>query len=90
MKDVTNDETLRGAVSKQRSGDIRMGQPGTFHSVPSIDELNSLYEDNPGNWNILVPGGEENNLVIPLVVASERGTAQTINCDGVVGPQSST
>ena len=38
MKDVTNDETLRGAVSKQRSGGIRMGQPGTFHSVPSIDE----------------------------------------------------
>ena len=26
-KDVTNDETLRGAVSKQRAVDIRMGEP---------------------------------------------------------------
>ena len=32
---------------------------------------------NPENWNILVPGGKENNLVIPLVVAIERGIAQT-------------
>lgn len=29
MKDVTNDEMLRGAVSTHRSGDIRMGEPGT-------------------------------------------------------------
>ena len=27
MKDVTNDEMLRGAVSKQRAVDIRMGEP---------------------------------------------------------------
>ena len=32
---------------------------------------------NAGNWNILVPVGKENNLMIPLVVASERGIAQT-------------
>ena len=32
---------------------------------------------NAGNWNILVPVGKENNLMIPLVVASERGVAQT-------------
>ena len=32
---------------------------------------------NAGNWNILVPVGKENNLMIPLVVASERGKAQT-------------
>ena len=30
MKDVTNDEMLRGAVSKQRSVDIRMGEPTAF------------------------------------------------------------
>ena len=35
-------------------------------------------EANAGNWNILLPVGEENNLMIPLVVASERGLAQTI------------
>lgn len=28
-KDVTNDEMLRGVVSKQRSGDVRMGEPST-------------------------------------------------------------
>ncbi len=32
---------------------------------------------NAGNWIILVPVGKENNLMIPLVVASERGKAQT-------------
>ena len=26
-KDVTNHERLRGAVSTQRSGDVRMGEP---------------------------------------------------------------
>ena len=36
-----------------------------------------VQEANAGNWNILVPAGKENNLMIPLVVASERGIAQT-------------
>ena len=36
-----------------------------------------LSEANAGNWNILVPVGKENKLMIPLVVASERGLAQT-------------
>ena len=36
-----------------------------------------VQEANAGNWNILVPAGKENNLMIPPVVASERGTAQT-------------
>lgn len=30
MKDVINDEMLWGAVSKQRSRDIRMGEPGNY------------------------------------------------------------
>lgn len=32
---------------------------------------------NAGNWNILVPAGKENNLMIPLLAASEKGTGQT-------------
>ena len=34
-------------------------------------------EANGGNWNILVPPGEENKVMIPPVVASDRGRAQT-------------
>jgi hypothetical protein len=30
-----------------------------------------------GNWNILVPAGKENKLVMPLLAASEKGTGQT-------------
>ena len=47
--------------------------------------IHSLREGNPGNWNILVPGGKENKLMIPLVAASERGTGQTSLRAGVVG-----
>ena len=36
-----------------------------------------VQEANAGNWNILVPAGKENKLMIPPVVASERGVAQT-------------
>ena len=50
-----------------------MGQPN-YHKVIIIY---MIYEANRGNWNILVPRGRENKLMIPLVVASERGLAQT-------------
>ena len=49
-----------------------MGQPGRLKDG---HQLNA--EANRGNWNILVPRGRENKLVIPPVVASERGIAQT-------------
>ena len=50
-----------------------MGQPDCLKdSHPYI-----FMGANAGNWNILVPVGKENNLMIPLVVASERGIAQT-------------
>ena len=50
-----------------------MGQPSRLKTWNS----DASRRANPENWNILVPGGKENNLVIPLVVAIERGTAQT-------------
>ena len=39
---------------------------------------------NLGNWNILVPKGKENNLVISLVVASEREKAQNIKVSALI------
>ncbi len=37
-KDATNGETRRGAVSTQRTVDIRMGKPGTCNGVSSYVE----------------------------------------------------
>ena len=42
-------------------------------------------ESNPVNWNILVAGGKERKKSILLVVASEKGIAQTSLRTGVVG-----
>ena len=42
---------------------------------------------NPVNWNILVTGGKERKKSILLVVASEKGIAQTCLRTGVVGPK---
>ncbi|EFV35049.1 predicted protein [Gemella morbillorum M424] len=36
---MTNDETLRGAVSKQRSVDIRMGEPTAFKRAVRESEV---------------------------------------------------
>ena len=44
MKDATNGEKLRGVVSTQRSGDIRMGQPSTGNTVLQIREYIAYYE----------------------------------------------
>ena len=49
--------------------------------------INSFIESNPVNWNILVAGGKERKKSILLVVASEKGIAQTNLRIGVVGPQ---
>ena len=50
-----------------------MGQPDCLKdSHPYI-----FYGSKRRELNILVPVGKENNLMIPLVVASERGIAQT-------------
>ena len=69
MKDVVSCEKLRGGANYLRSGDFRMGQPLT------------LKTSNPGNGK-LTRGTEtskypeeEKTIVIPQVVASERGTA---------------
>ena len=38
MKDATNSEMLRGAVSRQRSVDIRMGEPTSLEELVSYNE----------------------------------------------------
>ena len=52
-----------------------------------VEWINSSIESNPMNWNILVVGGKERKKSILLVVASEKGIAQTSLWTGVVGPQ---
>ncbi len=69
MKDVVSCDKLRGGANYLRSGDFRMGQPL------------ALKAPNPGNGG-LTRGTEtskypeeEKTIVIPQVVASERGLA---------------
>ena len=44
MNDVTNDETLRGDVSNQRSVDIRMGEPGMSKDMSPEREVTQRTE----------------------------------------------
>jgi len=52
MKDGTNTDMLRGAVSKLWSGDFRMGKPTTRNGVVSISEFIGYEKADPGNCNI--------------------------------------
>ena len=69
-KDAATGETPRGAGSTHRSADIRMGQPGGSH-VPS-----PAREQTQGSETSQYLEEEKSNE-IPVVVASEPGTAQT-------------
>ena len=79
MKDVASCDKPRGAASKRRSGDVRMGKPTWSHiQVPEREPTQgtetSKYLE------------EKKSIEIPLVAASERGLAQTGLRAGVVGP----
>ena len=73
MKDVISCDKLRVGANNLWSEDFRMGQPSRLKDGYSYQ----CKRANAGNWNILVPVGRENNLMISLVVASEREVAQT-------------
>ena len=75
MKDVISCDKLRVGANNLWSGDFRMGQPSRLKDGYSYQ----CKRANAGNWNILVPAGRENKWMIPPVVASERGTAQTVD-----------
>ena len=47
MKDVAGDETPRGAASKRRSGDVRMGKPGQGNAWSLETESIGLGEVSP-------------------------------------------
>ena len=48
-KDVANDDTPRGAVSRLRSGDFRMGEPAwSNRQVPNTEYI-GVEEADPGN-----------------------------------------
>ena len=73
MKDVISCDKPWVGANNLWSKDFRMGQPIRLKTCYHYRRS----EANGGNWNILVPLGRENKLMIPLVVASERGLAQT-------------
>ena len=75
-KDAANGETPRGAVSTQRSGDIRMGEPNTGNAVLSIHE-HIVYEKKTQGIETSQYLEEKKITMIPRVVASEIGKAQT-------------
>jgi hypothetical protein len=70
MKDVASCDKPRGAASKRRSGDVRMGKPTWSHiQVPEREPTQgtetSKYLE------------EKKSKEIPSVAASERGRGQT-------------
>ena len=71
MKDVISCDKPWVGANNLWSKDFRMGQPNRLKTCYHY----SSSEANEGNWNILVPLGRENKLMISLVVASERERA---------------
>ncbi len=63
-----------------------MGQPGATNLASSHTEFIGVWKHTRGSETSQYPQ-EEKSIEIPLVVASERGRAQTISSDtvGVVG-----
>ena len=75
-KDATNGETRRGAVRKQRSVGIRMGEPGMRNSMSSADEYIVCERGTRGTETSKYPE-EEKETSISGVAASEMERAQT-------------
>ena len=76
MKDVVICDKLRGADNRLRSGDFRIGKPGTGHTVPLPPEHIGWAEPTGGTETSKYPE-EKKVITIPQVAASERGGAQT-------------
>ena len=82
-KDAPNGETRRGAVRTQRSVDIRMGEPGIHHRMSPMPEYIRHEGETRGTETSKYPE-EKKTKVIPKVVASEIGEAQT-GCSNIFG-----
>ncbi len=72
MKDVASCDKLRVGASIQKSGDFRMGQPNNRKRRTQGTETSKYLE-------------EKKTIVIPQVVASERGEAQTVVVKATTG-----
>jgi hypothetical protein len=68
MKGVAHDVTLRGAASRLRSGDARMGKPGAGDAASSL-----LAGKATGGTETSHYPEEEKATAIPPVAASEKG-----------------
>ena len=82
-KDEISCEKPWGEANTHRSADIRMGQPNASDCITAQSA-----EQTRGTETSHYPE-EKKTIVIPLVVASERGEAQTgfvTAISGVVGP----
>ena len=73
-KDVANNDMPRGAVSRPRSGDFRMGKPTHRNGCVPYPEHIGVTEATRGTETSQYPE-EEKETSIPSVVASERGKA---------------
>ena len=78
MKDAISCEKLRGLAHTGRSADIRMGQPSAVKLHYPIRRRTR------GTETSKYPE-EKKTKVIPQVVASERGLAQTSNVKALLG-----
>ena len=74
MKDVVSCDKPRGAASKRRSEDFRMGQPNQGHAWLSLSPIHSSEKRTRETETSKYPQ-EKKSTEIPLVVASERGEA---------------
>ena len=75
-KDAVSSEMPRGAVSRHRSVDIRMGQPIWSHIQISCAEHIGTAKASRGTETSKYPEERKENS-IPQVAASEKGRAQT-------------
>ena len=79
MKDVTSCDKPRVGANDHRSGDFRMGQPGT------LDACHAKFSRRTRGTETSHYPQEKKTTVIPPVAASERGVAQTAGVEALAG-----
>ncbi len=80
MKDVISCEKLRGLANTRRSAGIRMGQPDTRRLYHLANSERRTWGTETSKYP-----QEEKIRMIPRVVASESGVAQTVAVEAVTG-----
>ena len=83
-KDVVNCEKPWGVVNRLRARDVRMGEPACRHGQACMSEASRAWRRTRGTEPSQYPE-EEKSREIPGVAASERGRAQTVTMEKLVG-----